>query len=169
MTTEDDFQKQLDANPKEWQTRLVFADWLQERGDPRAEGYRALGVLRLLPLTSGTAVRDATARQARLLLPLTSKTVPHSAWFASKARWDGSSNALPEDWFVALAAHLELTEDHGSFLPPVETCSRREAEDAAALAFTKLPDERRAELLAIRPADEPVEAGASVEETSSLR
>ena len=43
MTTEDDFQAALDANPNDWQTRLVFADWLDERGDVRASGYRALG------------------------------------------------------------------------------------------------------------------------------
>src|SRR5262245_22994715 len=49
MTTEDDFQNALDANPNEHHTRLVFADWLQERGDPRAEGYRALGRLRRVP------------------------------------------------------------------------------------------------------------------------
>jgi uncharacterized protein (TIGR02996 family) len=49
VTTEDDFQAALDAHPKDWQTRLVFADWLDERGDPRAEGYRALGTLSLCP------------------------------------------------------------------------------------------------------------------------
>ncbi len=50
MTTEDDFQTQLDAHPGDWQTRLVFADWLEERGDPRADGYRALGVLKRVPI-----------------------------------------------------------------------------------------------------------------------
>jgi uncharacterized protein (TIGR02996 family) len=49
LTTEDDFQNALDANPEDHQTRLVFADWLQERVDPRAEGYRALGRLRVQP------------------------------------------------------------------------------------------------------------------------
>lgn len=49
MTTEDDFQKALDADPNDHQTRLVFADWLQERGDERAEGYRMLGYARMVP------------------------------------------------------------------------------------------------------------------------
>ena len=31
MTTEDDFQAAPDASPDDWQTRLVFAAWLQER------------------------------------------------------------------------------------------------------------------------------------------
>lgn len=50
MTTEDDFQTALDAHPDDWQTRLVFADWLDERGDPRAEGYRALGRNEIHPM-----------------------------------------------------------------------------------------------------------------------
>ena len=47
MTTEDDFQRALDANTDDWQTQWVFADWLDEHADPRAEGYRVLGTLRL--------------------------------------------------------------------------------------------------------------------------
>lgn len=49
MTTEDDFQNAIDASPDDWNARLVFADWLQEQGDPRAEGYRALGALKWCP------------------------------------------------------------------------------------------------------------------------
>ena len=52
MTTEDDFQVALDTNPGDWRTRLVFPDWLPERSDPRADGYRALGVLRRAPVTT---------------------------------------------------------------------------------------------------------------------
>jgi hypothetical protein len=29
MTTEEDFQRQLDLHPDDHQTRLVFADWLE--------------------------------------------------------------------------------------------------------------------------------------------
>ena len=50
MTTEDHFQAALDENPSDWQTRLVLADWLQDRDDPRADGYRVLGRLRRWPL-----------------------------------------------------------------------------------------------------------------------
>lgn len=49
MTTEGDFQVALDADPSDWQTRLVFADWLQERDDPRAEWYRVSGTYRKRP------------------------------------------------------------------------------------------------------------------------
>lgn len=43
MVTEDSFQLGLDADPTNSCLRLVFADWLEEMGDWRAEGYRWLG------------------------------------------------------------------------------------------------------------------------------
>jgi uncharacterized protein (TIGR02996 family) len=43
MTDEDAFQLALDADPSNHATRLVFADWLEEQGDWRAEGYRWMG------------------------------------------------------------------------------------------------------------------------------
>ena len=58
MTKEDDFQKALDAHPEDWQTRLVFADWLQERGDPRAEFLRLeCEVTGLLPAAAPPRLR----------------------------------------------------------------------------------------------------------------
>lgn len=114
MTTEDDFQNALDAQPDDWQTRLVFADWLQERGDPRAEGYRALGVNRCFPLYT-------SAEQYR--------------WIPGHMRGTVGDCWLPWDWTEQIP-----DSNHRD--------SRREAEDAAALAFAQLPPERRAELLA---------------------
>lgn len=49
MTTEDAWQAALDANPYDHVCRLAFADWLEERGDPRAAGYRELGRLQMCP------------------------------------------------------------------------------------------------------------------------
>src|SRR5262245_7494859 len=40
MTDEAGFLAQLDANPDDDTTRLVYADWLEERGDPRAAFLR---------------------------------------------------------------------------------------------------------------------------------
>lgn len=113
MTCEDDFHAILDANPADHFTRLVFADWLQERDDPRAEGMRALGVLRRMP------------------------------WYFSGSRdwgwWDeqygGRENHpdswIPDNWYFGVTIGA----------------SRREAENLAALAFSRLPAARRAELL----------------------
>lgn len=47
MTTEEDFQRALDADPENGGLRMVFADYLDEQGDPRGPGYRALGLLGL--------------------------------------------------------------------------------------------------------------------------
>ena len=124
MTTEDDFQAALDANPYDWQTRLVFADWLEERGDPRAEGYRALGVLQLRPYSAAYCWANARNRES----------TAHAGF-----------NLLPQDWYAFTTPNLETAGIYCFFE------SRREAEDAAALAFARLPPERRAELLAALP------------------
>lgn len=130
MTTEDDFQAVLDANPDDWQTRLVFADWLQERDDPRSEGYRALGANQCIP--------DLTAE---------------GDWMWSMY---GSLYCLPHHdyscWWDQFARRFVPRESgYGVVLNCYRWCARREAEDDAALAFAKLPPERRAELLAAQP------------------
>ncbi|MBM3978841.1 MAG: TIGR02996 domain-containing protein [Planctomycetes bacterium] len=134
MTTEDDFQAKLDANPKDWQTRLVFADWLQDHGDPRAEGYRALGVRRHVP-SHGT--RDKP---------------PGELWWWTWYTSAGKA-ALPKDWFDLIEG-LDPQDD--AFKPRAtgsNVNTRREVEDAAARAFALLPEDRRRELLA-PPAEE---------------
>ena len=127
MTTEDDFQAALDADTSDWQTRLVFADWLEEQGDPRAEGYRALGTRRRAPVPTYRA--------------------PQVRW------WDEASengpkgpDDIPRDWLDLIAS-----SKRGFYGDYVLFDSRREAEDAAALAFAKLPARRRATLLETAP------------------
>ncbi len=51
--SEEGFQAVLDADPTDWITRGVFADWLEERGDPRAAGYRELSRLKKRPHMGG--------------------------------------------------------------------------------------------------------------------
>ena len=117
MTTEDDFQNALDAHPEDWQTRLVFADWLEENGDPRAEGYRALGVLRRRPFRG-----DQSTFWTHWGLSLSLNVVLRN----------GTQSCLVGDWESRCGERYN---------------SRRAAEDAAARAFATLPAERRAELL----------------------
>jgi uncharacterized protein (TIGR02996 family) len=124
VTTEDDFQAALDQNPEDWQTRLVFADWLDERGDERGPGYRALGLQRHRPPRGNGYVWFNAANYGRITF-----------------------DNLPADWF------RELFHEKGGVPDAFKVWgTRREAEDAAALAFAKLPPERCAELLAARPA-----------------
>jgi uncharacterized protein (TIGR02996 family) len=152
VTTEEDFQAALDADPNDWQTRLVFADWLQDRGDERAEGYRALGVLRRVPTSKFFQPRSrkrwylwySTTHGGNLER---NRHGPASAIIESMR-----VAALPTDWcetILALTPAEKRGNHRGGWFGYGVT--RREAEDAAALAFARLPPERRAELLAEAP------------------
>jgi uncharacterized protein (TIGR02996 family) len=125
MTTEDDFQKAFESQPRDWQTRLVFADWLQERDDPRAEGYRAMGMQQRAPSAFG------------------------KLWVWLNARWAATYNdteemraaTLPDDWYNL------IPRVKGNPECAAERKSLAESLNDAAGAFAKLPPERRAELL----------------------
>jgi uncharacterized protein (TIGR02996 family) len=122
MTTEDHFQAMLDLNPDDHDTRKIFADWLDERGDVRGPGYRALGLMRK------NSQRFAGSRYQ---------------WTWWKALGGDSPSELPDEWFDELRDEEEGDEVLRDY------ASRRKAEDAAAIAFAKLPAERQAELLAV--------------------
>lgn len=132
MTTEDDFQRALDANPTDWQTRLVLADWLQDRGDPRAAGYRAIALNRRCPLSARGAGLD----------------VDGFWWHRDPIARGGQRNDIPDDWFALLPpgkgseTFWPLHRQNEPNLLP-----RRDCEDALALAFAGLPPERQADLL----------------------
>lgn len=85
MTTEDDFQAAIDAHPEDWQTRLVFADWLDEHGDPRAAGYRALARGGFRPIAYA----------------------PYCAWWREGIGQKRRHDDLPNDWFTLLATASE--------------------------------------------------------------
>lgn len=105
------FQSKLDEDVTDGWTRLVFADWLDEHDDERAEGYRILGTLRLYPdmnwpyrfLTDWDVIKP---------------------W--SPTKWADRS-IIPPGWIdVAAVANMG---------------SRRQAEDNAAKLFAGLPHE----------------------------
>jgi uncharacterized protein (TIGR02996 family) len=126
MSTEDEFQGRLNAEPDNHTVRLVFADWLEEQGDARADGYRALGRCRFC----------------------TGATLDFPCWWSHDGGKEARENVnpqamLPRDWFDL----LEGPATGGAYWRDYP--NRRVAEDAAALAFAKLPAERRAELLRI--------------------
>lgn len=121
MTVEEEaFNRQLDLHPDDHTTRLVFADWLEEQGDDRANGYRALAV---------------------------NGRIPHRCmqndWLWATNNAVGKHHVLPQDWFDC------LSPDNSIFWPSLQNMVvRSEAEDAAAKAFSLLPSYRQAELLA---------------------
>jgi uncharacterized protein (TIGR02996 family) len=130
VTTEDDFQRILDENPADRETRLVFADWLQDRGDPRAEGYRAM------------AVRNRHPLQGRHL------NADTWWWHAcAEARMAEFHNHVPQDWFGLLPPDEGSTQFWPVFRSGGGVKTRRECEDALALAFAKLTAEQQAKLL----------------------
>jgi uncharacterized protein (TIGR02996 family) len=143
MTSEEDFQAALDAHPEDWQTRLVFADWLDERGDPRGPGYRALGAMRNAP--------DRFSDDSG----------------CSWTWWMGSPGLsrreyLSPDWWELLSGGDEDSDVTREYL------TRRAADDAAARAFAKLPPRRRARLLSGRQALGKVEPPATAAPLSWL-
>lgn len=124
------FQKLLDEHPDDHATRLVFADWLEEHGDKRAEGYRALarcGFV-LSDRYSGPPIRYIPKQASRI--------------FRDDRTGTGRDYTFPHDWYAQLPG--AKVEEGGCVL--FET--RRAAEDAAALAFGTLSKARREELLA---------------------
>lgn len=122
------FWQHLEEHPDDTLARLVFADWLQDRGDERADGMRALVVGEYRP------------------------DCHKGEWFYG--RW---SNVNREGWKVSFrqAYHCLLPDDWWGALR--DTCSdtmwwkfwytRQDAEHAACVAFARLPAGRRAELL----------------------
>jgi uncharacterized protein (TIGR02996 family) len=131
MTTEDDFHRQLDEKPDNWQLRMIFADWLQDHGDPRAAGYRAIAVQERRPLQGRHKEKDT--------------------WWWHAIRSSGGDeaffNVIPADWFDLLPS-----KDGNNYFWPVFSSkggikTRRQCEDALALAFAKLPEDRQKELL----------------------
>lgn len=129
MTEEDAFHAMIDAAPEDNAPRLVFADWLEERGDERAEGYRALGRLWLYPCRDGA----------------------DSCWWISDVSgMNPTHNYLPDDWYVAVSGGP--WNQQIAWRWPRDGGDNRKIHDAAALAFLRLPAKRRRELLTLRPA-----------------
>jgi uncharacterized protein (TIGR02996 family) len=143
MTTEDAFQAMLAADPNDHATRLILADFLDERGDPRGPGYRALATLRRLPVQPD--------RPSRFIYPGYCNTRGARSVDGKDARAEAALAVLPKDWFTATKQRLGATD-------PLQderwACAdtRRAADDAAASAFADLPPARRAKLLAPRGA-----------------
>jgi uncharacterized protein (TIGR02996 family) len=89
MSEEDGFLRAILASPGDAAVRLVYADWLEDRADPRAE-YLRLGA-RLAGLAAGDEAAAAARRrmlQLRPQLPL--------AWLARLGDYHSSSGSGPD-------------------------------------------------------------------------
>src|SRR5262249_38868583 len=88
---EDPFLAAIRANPDDNAVRLVYADWLQERGDPRGE------FLRLDTMLTGLSPNHESYGADRFRLEQLRSTLdPH--WLAVLDRSDRYTMLWPEDY-----------------------------------------------------------------------
>lgn len=131
---EDAFHRAIAEDPADTAPYQVFADWLEERGDPRAEGYRALGVLGKQAEVSGNGNLHDDFPGPDVY-----------EWWSPGAS-EAHGDTLPLDWFGLIETSW-VYHGAGGIVASKDFAGRREANDAAALAFSRLPPDRRAELL----------------------
>jgi uncharacterized protein (TIGR02996 family) len=101
MTEEDAFLAAILAAPRDDTPRLVFADWLEERGDPRGELLRI--TTELEALEAAAAPPDMRGRLARVrrIGQLTRRwrelaRPEHRAWLASLHRGPLRCGGVPD-------------------------------------------------------------------------
>lgn len=128
MLTENDWQQTLDVcEPAERSALLlVFADWLEERGDERAAGYREMGRQGLCP--------DPHFNETGWLDNDGLKCVWE--WWTPEAHVEERCCRLPHVWFGAIQSKWVYAP--GTQASSKDFAIRREADDAAAIAFHKL-------------------------------
>ncbi len=136
---EEAFHAHLDAHPDDHTARMILADHLDEMGDPRGPGYRALGMLGRQP----KHVPENTNRPF--------DRPEHYEWgWLTDPTFHSERNKYPSavtrEWNDAIGEHPDNMRIWGPTGTPT-FASRRTAEDAAAHAFSQLPPERQHELL----------------------
>lgn len=133
MTTEDDFLAVMRVDHDDRTLRLVFADFLQDRDDPRADGFRAMTALGLCLIT------DCWFNAANYLgRPPEDTTNFPSAWFVLLNDGKFRNRTMINQSTVVAAKDADWCDY------PTDLA----AELAAAVAFSKLPAEIRRRLLA---------------------
>src|SRR5262245_5497001 len=100
MLTDEAFLQAIRANPEDEAPWLIYADWLEERGDPRATPYRrprltnALG-MRLVLVPRGSFWMGARGKQRPV-------EVPHEfylgAYPVTQEQWQAVMGSNPS-WF----------------------------------------------------------------------
>ena len=140
MTTEDDFHAMLAAHPNDHATRLILADFLDDRGDPRGPGYRALALLRRVPVRRDTP--------GRFLNPGYCTGDAAGVVYGDEALVEAALAILPDDWLALTKARLNGADPLDEELWACADTPRA-AEDAAARAFAELAADRRLALLAV--------------------
>jgi hypothetical protein len=132
MTTEDDFQAMFDEFRFNTDNYGIFADWLRDRDDSRADGYAAMGLLRRSPRPVAHVLGYDFAFEWYDAAYQFSQTDPESD--------------LSTAWFEKLQGGT-LNEE--SDQPPHRTyATAREAREDAARAWLLLTADEQAAILA---------------------
>lgn len=86
----EQFESAINANPKDFPLRLLYADWLEEQGDETAEGWRWMAQNGKVPK------RLASPLCWKWLSPgfSTDKNAPSVMWFAGDSAWPTAFIAL---------------------------------------------------------------------------
>jgi hypothetical protein len=122
-------QAWLDDHPDDGWARQVLADHLDDEGDERAAGYRELGRLGRAPRNQPRGEYPAAWSWVRESNPW--------AWSMAFNSGELYENALPDEWvlFTGTSPAFNNTNAEAGWR---EWPTRREAEDAAALAYARL-------------------------------
>lgn len=144
MTSENDFFDQIDETVEEWLNYLVFADFLQDRDDARADGFRALSALRIQPCWAECGIfnEDEIA-----LWGLVSPRIKSVFWWCQQPyKPDPKQDrfkpyTLPNPWFHKQRQFFMEWLNAGGYP------NRREAINGAARAFALLRPELQARYL----------------------
>lgn len=151
MTDEDAFRAAIDAAPDNAILRLVYCDWLAERGDPRETGHRFLAETgRAAYAMAADETDPACRRKWAAWYPFFVGTTggdPAVAWY--EPHW------LPPEVYAATdfpGKVADLLPSYATLLtvvgPDAHHGPRWAVEDAVALGFGRLPADVRAGLLA---------------------
>lgn len=132
MNEEAAFFAAINENPGDSTTRLVFADWLDDRGDPRGAGFRAIVRLGIVPVKSVSKDRsDGYVWYVWNVAKYTSykwrKPLPGNSY---------SCAMLPKRWFLLLEGFTESDDssnEGGSWWRAWDSLA--EAQSAIAKAY----------------------------------
>jgi uncharacterized protein (TIGR02996 family) len=135
-TEEQSFWDAIAADPNDTLTMLVFADWLEDREDCRSEGIRALVEGEYRPSTRDYCYWGTRNNRTYWPNPMSAGS-RHYENHKKIAR-----TLLPNDWFLLLLPISFMDSKYWRYYKTVP-----DALNDAALAFSRLPYERRQELL----------------------
>jgi len=155
VNQEEEFHKILDENPDDCLTRMVLSDWLEEMGDARAEGYMVIGGMNLLPEHNPTMCAGCNINN-----PLGC----WSWWCQTELTRNYEENligAIPQEWFDLIESKHTYSEQKTREVEgkssKIMVClskdflTRRGSEDAAALAWSLLPEKTKEKIRKIYP------------------